>query len=208
MITVIDLKICNIASVSRALEHLGVEHKVCCEPERLGAPSKLILPGVGSFFEASKRMRSAGWCDLLRQKVLTEKVPILGICLGMQLFAAVGEEGGDSQGLGFIKGQVSFLRSGKASLRVPHVGWNEVSANRLTLFDSLDDKSCFYFVHSYEVIIEEPIEAAYCQYGVDFVAALEKDNIFGVQFHPEKSQELGLKLLKNFTEVNSCCAVE
>ena len=208
MITVIDLRICNIASVSRALEHLGFEHRVCASPEQLDAPSKFILPGVGSFFEASKRLRGEGWRDVLRHKVLEEKVPILGICLGMQLFATVGEEGGHSCGLDLVKGRVTFFRSGNSNLRIPHVGWNDVEARGLRLFDGLPEDRCFYFVHSYEFIPEEDLNVATCHYGVDFVAAFEKDNIFGVQFHPEKSQDTGLALLKNFVEVDQCCVTE
>ena len=208
MITVIDLKICNIASVSRALVYLGFEHKVCTSAKEVNDPSKFILPGVGSFFEASKRLKSEGWHDLLRQKVLEERMPILGICLGMQLFATVGEEGGHSYGLDLIKGRVAFLRSGKANIRIPHVGWNDVVSNDLKLFEALPEDRCFYFVHSYEFIPEEDIKIATCHYGVDFVAAFEKENIFGVQFHPEKSQGPGLALLKNFAEVNQCCVIE
>ncbi len=200
MITVIDLKICNIASVAWALNRLGVECWVSDNPKDLGQPDKLILPGVGSFSEASSRIKSVGWDVVLKDKVLKEKIPILGICLGMQLFASCGEEGGNSKGLDFIKAKVSHLRSSKSNLRIPHVGWNDVSFSDMPIFDSLEDKSCFYFVHSYEMVLQEQIKAAYCSYGVDFVAAVQKENIIGVQFHPEKSQEAGLKLLENFAK--------
>ncbi len=198
MISVIDLKICNIASVLRALDTLGLENKVVDDPKDIGQPDKLILPGVGNFFEASNRMRSLGWDLLLREKVLEEKVPILGICLGMQLFASYGEEGGQSKGLDFINAKVSYLRSSHENLRVPHVGWNDVSRCDMPIFDSLEGDNCFYFVHSYEMIIQESVQAAYSNYGVDIVAAVQKDNIVGVQFHPEKSQKAGLTLLQNF----------
>lgn len=200
MITVIDLKICNIASLSRALTHLGLKHKVVAKPEELGHTDKLIFPGVGNFFEASNRMSSIGWDLALKEKVIKERVPILGICLGMQLFSTYGEEGGGCQGLDFIKARVSYLRSSKCNLRVPHIGWNDVAFSDMPIFESLENNSCFYFAHSYEMLCEEPVSVAYCNYGVDFVAAVQKDNIVGVQFHPEKSQETGLKLLENFAK--------
>lgn len=200
MITVIDLKICNIASVVRALNHLDLKYKVASDPKDLGQPDQLVLPGVGSFFEASNRMRVVGWDVVLKRKVLEEKLPILGICLGMQLFASSGEEGGFSQGLDFIKAKVSYMRLIRTNLRIPHVGWNDVSSSDMPIFNSLEDKSCFYFAHSYEMVLQEPVKVVYCNYGVDFVAAVQKENIVGVQFHPEKSQGTGLKLLENFAK--------
>ena len=199
MITVIDLHIGNIASVSRALKHLSIPHFVADDTGAAVAADKLIFPGVGNFFEASKRLRSSGFDVLLRHKVLEQKTPILGICLGMQLFATYGEEGGRSEGLDFIKGKVSFHRASGKGLRLPHIGWNEVKYENFKVFDSIPNDSCFYFVHSFELIpSDEGVKAAYSNYGVDFVAAVQKDNIIGCQFHPEKSQKAGLKLLENF----------
>ncbi len=200
MITVINLKISNIASVTRALKYLKVEHNVCDKPEGIMSADKLILPGVGSFAEGVLRLRNSGIGLALRKKVMDEKVPILGICLGMQLLASTGEEGGVSEGLGFIKGRVSLHRAGENGFKLPHIGWNDVRFDNFRVFDSIPDNSCFYFVHSYEMIVEEPAVCAYSNYGVDFVAAIKKDNILGTQFHPEKSQDFGLMLLKNFCE--------
>ena len=198
MITVIDLGISNITSVSRALQRLGIQHLVSGQPEDVEGAGQLILPGVGSFAEAVKRIRQAGLEAALKKAVLEDKKPILGICLGMQLFASYGEEGGGAQGLDFIRGKVLYHRASQTNLRLPHIGWNDVHFNGFSIAGSLNGNSCFYFVHSYEFIPEEPVKVALSHYGVDFVAAIQKDNILGVQFHPEKSQEAGLKLLENF----------
>lgn len=198
MITVIDLNIGNIASVSGALKNLGIAHKISDSRKDIESAERLILPGVGNFSEAAKRLKTLAIDRSIKKKVLDEGTPILGICLGMQLFAAYGEEGGCTEGLGLIKGRVSYHRAAKMGLRLPHIGWNEVTQEGFRLFDSIDSNSCFYFVHSYEMIPEETAKAAYSDYGVKFVAAIKKDNIAGVQFHPEKSQRAGLKLLDNF----------
>lgn len=198
LITVIDLKIGNIASVSGALKYLGITHKISDARNDIESAEKLIFPGVGNFSEAAKRIRALGIDKSIRKKVLEEKMPILGICLGMQLFANYGEEGGISEGLGLIKGKISYHRAADLGLRLPHIGWNEVSYKNFKLFDSIENNSCFYFVHSYEMVPEETLTIAYSDYGVKFVAAVRKDNIVGVQFHPEKSQKAGLKLLDNF----------
>ena len=200
MITVIDIKIGNIASVSRALKYLGIAHEVSDNLKAIKKSDKIIFPGVGNFSEAVSRLNSKGLDELLREMVIKKKIPILGICLGMQLFASFGEEGGGCCGLDFIKAKVSYHRAGNMGLRLPHIGWNDVSCNGFKIFEGINNKSCFYFIHSYEFIPEEPVETAHCTYGIDFLAAVQKDNIIGVQFHPEKSQEAGLKLLSNFCQ--------
>ncbi|MBU1912295.1 MAG: imidazole glycerol phosphate synthase subunit HisH [Candidatus Omnitrophica bacterium] len=200
MITVIDLKIGNINSVSRALKYIGIEHILSSNPVDIDKAEKLIFPGVGSFAEAMKRMRNQGLDSALKQAVLSRKVPILGICLGMQLFASIGEEGGKTEGLDFIKARVAYHRASGLGFRLPHIGWNEVEHNDLEIFDSVPEKSCFYFVHSYEFIPEEQIETGHTNYGVDFVSFVKKNNIIGTQFHLEKSQGVGLKVLSNFCE--------
>lgn len=200
MITVIDLKIGNVNSVSRALRHIGAGHILSCEPSDIGKAEKIIFPGVGTFSEAMKRMKSRGADAALKEAVLSRKVPILGICLGMQLFASSGEEGGETEGLGFIKGRVSYHRASGLGLRLPHIGWNDVRHNGSKIFDSVPEGACFYFVHSYEFILEEQIETGYTNYGVDFVSFVKKGHIIGAQFHLEKSQGAGLKMLSNFCE--------
>lgn len=200
MITVINLKIGNVASVTRSLQRLGFSCEATDDHWALKKAEKIILPGVGSFKEAMQRLRSSGLSDILKERVLKEKVPLLGICLGMQLLASSGEEGGSSEGLGIIKGRVVYHRAKQLGLRLPHIGWNDVTAEGEGIFSAIPQGSCFYFVHSYEMLPEEAVSLAHSNYGVDFTAAVRKENIWGVQFHPEKSQEHGLRLLKNFCE--------
>ncbi len=197
MITVIDLGISNIASVSRALAKLGADHIVSSDPADVARAERLILPGVGSFSAAASRLRETGLAEALSRAVIGEKKPILGICLGMQLFASHGDEGGGAEGLGFIKGRVALHRAAARGLRLPHIGWNDVTFRG---FDLADDESqaCFYFVHSYEFLPDESVEISYSDYGGKFAAALRKGNVYGAQFHPEKSQGAGLKLLENY----------
>jgi len=198
LITVIDIKIGNVASVVKAIEKLGFSYQVTNDPEVINKASKIILIGVGSFREASKRINSSGIYNIVRYKVLNDNIPILGICLGMQLLASNGLEGGVSQGFGLVQGKVEYLRSSSMNLRVPHVGWNKVNSRGLSLFKQIPENSHYYFVHSYELILEEDIPIATCNYGIDFVAAIQKNNIMGTQFHPEKSQTAGLSLIQNF----------
>ena len=203
MITVIDIGIGNISSVGNALRHLGIPFRMSGRPEEINSAEQLIFPGVGNFAEAAKRLEIFGIDNILRKRVLEDRVPILGICLGMQLFASYGEEGGDNKGVGLIKGKVSLLRTAPP-LPLPHIGWNELHFDDFRLFRSIQDGTCFYFVHSYEMIVEEPLTIAYSDYGVQFVAAIQKDNIVGVQFHPEKSQKAGLTFLNNFCRNFNC----
>jgi len=200
LITIIDLDIGNVNSVSKALKYLKVDHKITKNPDDIIKADKIIFPGVGSFHEASKRIKQSQIKDVLKKRVLEDKIPILGICLGMQLLATTGEEVKKSDGLDFVKGNVSLLRSSKIGMRLPHIGWNDVTFKNFKLFDSIKNGSCFYFVHSYELIPQEDVKVAYTNYGIDYAAALQKENILGVQFHPEKSQNVGLRLLKNFCE--------
>lgn len=202
MITVIDLEISNIASVCKALKKIGAEYKVVNSAQEVLVAEKIILPGVGSFYEGMKRIRSLGLEEAIKKAALEKNRLILGICLGMQLLAESGEEGQETQGLGLVKASVSYHRAAKENLSLPHIGWNDVNPDNVALFDSIPHGSCFYFIHSYEFVPAEEIKVAYCNYGVDFVAAFQKDNIFGVQFHAEKSQKVGLKLLTNFCKKN------
>lgn len=198
MITVIDLNIGNIASVGKALNRLNIQYVISDSSRDIESAEKIILPGVGNFFEAVKRIKNLGLADILRERVIDKKIPLLGICLGMQLLADYGDEGGGAKGLNFINGQIKLLRTDKAKLRLPHIGWNDVNFTDFKLFTGIKNGSCFYFVHSYEMVIQEEVRIATSNYGVDFIAALQKGNIMGVQFHPEKSQEAGLCLLNNF----------
>lgn len=201
MITIVDLGLGNVNSVSRALTYLRVPNVVSRDIKDIETSKKLIFPGVGNFSEASKRLHSTGLREKIREEVLDRGKPLMGICLGMQLLAKEGEEGGVSEGLGLIEAKVSRLRSEGNGYILPHMGWNDVVHNEMKVFSNIEEDACFYFVHSYEMMHDDPgAEYATCDYGVEFVAAVKKNNIIGVQFHPEKSQRAGLQFLKNFVE--------
>jgi imidazole glycerol-phosphate synthase subunit HisH len=200
MITIIDLGIGNANSVGKALTALGVGNCISSEIAEIRNGAKLILPGVGNFGEASQRLKTKGIRKVIREEALGEGKPLLGICLGMQLLAEASEESDVSGGLGVLSANVVKMLPEDERLRVPHVGWDDVSTNGMKLFSGIEDGACFYFAHSYRVVPHERIECATCTYGIEFVAAVRWKNIMGVQFHPEKSQQAGLHLLRNFVE--------
>lgn len=205
MIGIVNYGMGNLGSVANALDYLGLEAEIVDSPSRLGAHDRLILPGVGSFGMAMRSLNASGWSDALRQRV-ADGVPLLGICLGMQLIFDAGEEYGLTTGLGLVPGRVVPL-SPRPPCRVPHVGWNGLSySRRHPLFHGVKEHVDFYFVHSYQCIpaLEETV-LAQCDYGGEFVAAVGKKNVVGVQFHPEKSQDMGLKILENFAEWDGLC---
>lgn len=204
MLKIVDLQVGNIGSVVKAIKHLGVDYELITIPEQLAGATKIILPGVGSFTASSKKLYASGFVDALNKHVLTLKVPVLGICVGMQLLANEGVEGGRAKGLGYIDAVVKRINSFDDMLIIPHMGWNDVSTKDLSLFHGIKDKSCFYFVHSYamKVVNQEGLDIAYTDYGEDVVAYVRKNNIHGAQFHPEKSQTVGLQFLRNF--INLC----
>lgn len=201
MITIIDIQIGNIGSVTRALKFLKCKYLITDKKEDIENATKLIFPGVGSFAEASKKLEASGLKEVIQHQVLVKKTPILGICLGMQLFAKEGDEGGKFPGFGFIDAEVKLIEAKKNNLRLPHMGWNNLSHSNLKLLNGTAENTCFYFVHSYEMKLNEQISHVTTDYGSNIVAMVEKDNIFAAQFHPEKSQEQGLKILKNFIEL-------
>lgn len=201
MIKILDYGMGNCGSIKNMLRYLGVESEVINHPEGMHDAKAIVLPGVGSFDHGVQRLMP--FRNLLEQRVLEDKIPFLGICLGMQLLFEHSEEG-ELEGLGWISGQVKrFAFSGlkiEEPLVVPHMGWNEVSvARKSSLLSPKEAKDRFYFVHSYHasgVLDEESL--ALCHYGYDFTCAVQKGNIFGVQFHPEKSHKFGKQLFKNF----------
>lgn len=212
MILVIDYGMGNLRSIEKALRKVGVDFKVSSAASDIDAASAILLPGVGSFGEGMRNLKRLGILKPLTKAVIGEKKPLLGVCLGMQLLFKTSEEGG-SNGLGFIDGEVrkfSFAgananpgtRAGaKAKMKIPHMGWNDVfgpDLAKMPLFKNLDEHTNFYFVHSYHAVPKEVAACGYTNYGYDFVSAIQKGNIFGTQFHPEKSQKKGLELLKNF----------
>lgn len=200
MTTVIDYKLGNLFSVAKALELLGEEVLVSGDPNDLRRADRLVLPGVGAFPQGMRNLEGAGLIDVLREEVLVKKKPFLGICLGMQLTAARGFEHEERSGLGWIDGEVRLISAQSANLKVPHIGWNDVSAKEDSrLFRGIRPNSDFYFVHSYALhCAQEADVAAVTHYGEEIVAAVEHENIYAVQFHPEKSQEAGQQLLENF----------
>jgi glutamine amidotransferase len=190
----------NIQSIQGALVYLGFENRVANTAEQILGSTHLILPGVGSFAKAMTNIRDNGLLDALNKSVLEQRVPIMGICLGMQLFADSGDEDGPSEGLGWISGKVRRI-SDSNRLKVPHIGFNTAffASNNRALFDSLGSQGDFYFVHSYvfDCMNEEDVSSR-TEYGERFVSSVQRNNIFGTQFHPEKSQSNGLIVLRNF----------
>jgi glutamine amidotransferase len=187
----------NLRSVVNALEHLGAQCEVVETPERAREAEKLILPGVGAFGEAMSLLDQTGFAEALPE-MSREGRPLLGICLGMQLLADSSSEHGEHPGLGLIKGRVERIDAD--GLRVPHVGWNVATATRPSpLFEDLPPEPTFYYVHSYEFRTDSPeARTATTDYGGAVTAVVEADGVYGVQFHPEKSQVDGLALLRNF----------
>lgn len=202
MLKIVDLQVGNIGSVIKAIKYLGVDYELITKPEQLAGSTKVILPGVGNFTAASDKLYASGFVEALNEHVLTLKVPILGICVGMQLLANDGVEGGGAKGLGYIDATVKRINDFNGSLTIPHMGWNDVNSEGLALFSSVENGSCFYFVHSYAMKIHNPegLKIAYTDYGEDVVAYVRKGHIHGAQFHPEKSQLVGLQFLRNFIE--------
>lgn len=202
---VVDYGLCNIDSVARVLEELDAAVSVTRDPRVITAADRVVLPGVGAFGRAMANLAEWGAAEAIREACVGRGAPFLGICLGMQLMAGVGEEHGEHQGLGLIDGRVVRLRPGEAGERVPHIGWNEVEiAGAHPLFDGVRSGGDFYFVHSFHMQPDDDAAAIgrtpYCG---GFVSAVQAPGAarFGVQFHPEKSQRLGRRLLANFLAV-------
>ena len=203
MIAIIDYGIGNVKSVANMLRKTGQVSQVTDDPLILEQADKIILPGVGAFDAGIERLKRARLFNTLCKRVLDEKIPLLGICLGMQLLAKSSEEG-SSPGLGWVDAEVvrfEFPPSGN-DLKIPHMGWNLVdSAHQNELFRDIPEPMRFYFVHSYHIISHDKQAAlATAEYGYEFVCAIARENIMGVQFHPEKSHKYGMQLLKNFAE--------
>jgi len=197
-ICIIDFKSGNIASISNVLEKLKVNYCISNKNEDIEKATHLILPGVGSFAVAMTKLKKNIDLSFLEKEVLVKKKPILGICVGMQIMADVGNEFGSTKGLGWIEGSVDLIDSKGASL--PHIGWNEVKfKNDNNFFDKIETGHDFYFVNSYYFNIKSSENMiASTEYGIRFPSAINKENLFGVQFHPEKSQKFGRQLILNF----------
>ena len=197
MIAIIDYDAGNLKSVEKALLFLGEEAKITSDAEEILSADKIILPGVGAFGDAMEKLNSSGLSEVIREAV-KRKIPLLGICLGLQLLFEASEESPGVEGLSVLKGKIKRIPD-KEGFKVPHIGWNSLKINpESRLFAGIPENSYVYFVHSYYLAAEEPIVAAKTDYVADIHAAVEKEQVFACQFHPQKSGDIGLKLLKNF----------
>jgi len=201
MIVIVDYGMGNLGSISNMLKKIGSKAEVTSDKQVIGNAQKLILPGVGAFDNAITNLRTLDLIEILNRKVLEEKIPILGICLGIQLFTKRSDEG-ILPGLSWVDAEtVSFAKYVDTKKnKVPHMSWNSVRVEKENpLIDSREGGNRYYFVHSYFVRCSNPLDIlSTTNYGIDFVSAIQKNNIFGVQFHPEKSHNYGMKLLRNF----------
>jgi len=199
MVAIIDYDVGNRGSIANMLRKLGCEALVTRDPDAIRRAQKLILPGIGAFDHGMEKLTEHKLIDVLNEQVLARRVPILGICLGMQLFGT-GSEEGSRAGFGWIQGRSVRFRFETMALKVPHMGWNHVAPVRpQSAALGLTADARFYFVHSYHVVCSHPDDVlATCTYGLRFSAVVGRDNILGVQFHPEKSHRYGLQLLQKF----------
>ena len=203
MICILDYDMANLRSVQKGFEHVGAAARIISRPEEIEQADRLVLPGVGAFADAVATLRSRGLVEPIVRHVEQGK-PLLGICLGLQILFDIGYEDGEHRGLGILKGKcVRFDVDRTLKLKVPHMGWNQIHFRQPSpLFSGLLDESSVYFVHGYHVIPEdESIIATTTDYGGDFVSSIRRDNLMAVQFHPEKSQAVGLKMLANFAGI-------
>jgi glutamine amidotransferase len=199
VIAIVDYGRGNLGSVENAFQRLGMPAVVTQDARAVDDADAVVLPGDGAFHDAMTNLRALGLLPALR-RVLDGRRPFLGICLGYQLLFSTSEEFGEGRGLDVVAGVVRRFPPGR---KVPHMGWNTVEHHgRLRLFDGVPDGAAFYFVHSYyPIVAADSVAIAWCEYGVRFAAAIERDNVYGTQFHPEKSQRWGLKLLENFAAI-------
>lgn len=202
MIVIVDYHLGNLASIANMLKKCGVTSIITSDPQIILRAEKLILPGVGAFAKGIENLKKLNLIELLREKVLVKKTPILGICLGMQLFAKNSEEG-NAEGLSWITARVIRFKA-SSSIKTFHMGWNTVALTRQSeLFKNMTEDMRFYFAHSYYFVSDDnDVVLATTYYGDSFISVVQKENIYGVQFHPEKSHKFGLNLLKNFSEVS------
>jgi glutamine amidotransferase len=199
MITILDYAINNLHSVEKAFHYLQIPVEVASQPERILAAEKLVLPGVGAYADAMANLENKGLVEVLKEKVRQE-TPILGVCLGLQLFFSESEEFGQHSGLDFLPGKVKRL---PATVSVPHIGWNQLHLQQADpLLDGIADNSFVYFVHSYYADAASSRDIlATTDYGLEFPAIVRRGNVWATQFHPEKSQDIGLRLLTNFADI-------
>ncbi len=204
MVHIVDYGACNVGSIRNMLKKVGVETTVARSSDELRDAKSIVLPGVGAFDAGMERLEQSRMIDVLNEKAFEERVPILGICLGMQILTGESEEG-ERPGLGWIDARtVRFDFSAiEERPRIPHMGWNTIRATREDeLLAGFDTPPRFYFVHSYHVVCERPDDViATCDYGFEFTSVVRRGNILGTQFHPEKSHRFGMKVLENFSRI-------
>jgi glutamine amidotransferase len=207
-IAVVDYGMGNLRSVANAFEAVGRPVEIVAKPGQLSGADGIVVPGVGAFGDAMRNLHHRGFVEALEDNVREQGVPFLGLCLGMQLVATDSVEHGDTMGLGWVPGRVVRIEPNGVPLRIPHIGWNDVRFTEETrLFADLGESAAFYFVHSYVFRPESPeVASGICEYGGPFAASIETGNIFGTQFHPEKSQHAGLAALRNFVGICSSTA--
>lgn len=195
MVAIIDYGMGNLASVYKAIKSLNLNVIITDNPKEIEAAEIIVLPGVGSFKQGMENLKNKNLISILNEEILIKKKFFLGICLGMQLIMEFGDEPEKTKGLGWIKGEVIKINNNK--FPIPHLGWNNTfsSINEVGIDDLTNN---FYFIHSYHVIPREDVIQTYVDYEFKMVASIKKENIFATQFHPEKSQEAGLKLLRNY----------
>ena len=200
MLVIINYGMGNLQSVANAFNALECPVQISSRPEDLREADRIVLPGVGAFGEGMSKLQTAGWATVLEEEVRQKSKPFLGICLGMQFLATTGTEHGVHTGLGWIPGIVERIKSDEPTIRVPHIGWNDVSfTHKGSMYADMEDSGVFYFVHSYVLRPENPgVISGFCRHGIEFAASIETGNIWATQYHPEKSQKVGLKVLKNF----------
>ncbi|WP_449245819.1 imidazole glycerol phosphate synthase subunit HisH [Desulfobacca acetoxidans] len=205
MIAIIDYGAGNLRSVAKAFESLGYASHITTSHQDLEKSAAIVLPGVGAFGDGMANLERLGLIEVLNQQVLVQKKPYLGICLGMQFLAEESLEHGSHRGLGWIPGVVQKIVPMDAAYRIPHIGWNNISfQDGSPLFLNLEAEPVFYFVHSYHMVLQENnchYITSTCWHGTTITASVQKENIFGVQFHPEKSQRTGMTLLSNFAKI-------
>ena len=203
MIAIIDYGVGNLFSLKSSFAAIGAEAVVTGDPDRIRAADRIILPGVGAFEDAARKLRDSGMADVVRQQAAAGK-PIMGICLGMQLLFDKSYEYGEHEGLGLLPGAVRPIRDViPADYKVPHIGWNALTfvGEKSRLFAYLNEGDCVYFVHSYYAADCGDAVTATAEYGAPLTASVEKGNVYGCQFHPEKSGKVGLSILKAFCEL-------
>jgi glutamine amidotransferase len=200
MVVIVDYGLGNLFSVAKAFEMIGAPVKISGEAEDIQHADHIVLPGIGAFGDGMNFLRAKGLDQVLTEQVMGNKKPFLGICLGLQLLAEIGEEFGEHKGFGWIKGKVRKLDVEKLGLKIPHIGWNELQIVRPSpLLAGIPSSADFYFVHSYQLDCGDTEDlVASATYGERITAVIQHGNIFATQFHPEKSQDNGLKLLENF----------